>query len=137
MPNWCANKLEVSSPDAQVIEAFREQANAEGSALSLNNFLATPQRLLDTVSGSPPQDQSERREYDHVRANNIAEYGEPSCYEWNNRNWGTKWDVDAVLSESRQHFLEYVFDSAWAPPIAWLQYVSARFSEDLMACTSL
>ena len=131
MPNWCANVLEISSGDDQVIASFREQARAEGTDLSLGVFLPTPQRLIDTPASSTPHDLTERTEYDRVRASNICEYGSADWYDWAIENWGTKWDVQATLAESRQHYIKYEFESAWSPPLRWLRTASIRFTDAL------
>jgi len=129
MPNWCHNTLEVSSDDERTIAIFRERARVEKSDLSFHCFLPTPERLKNAPACTRPSDPKEAREYDLVRAKNIAEYGEPDWYEWNCRNWGTKWDVNASLTESRKRYLKYEFDTAWSPPIPWTRHVSACFPD--------
>lgn len=127
MPNWCANTLEISTIHEETIAEFKEQARAYGTDLSLQNFLPIPQRLLNTPHCMPPVDPKERKGLDHVWASNVSEYGSADAYEWKIKRWGTKWDVHAKLVESRQHYLKYEFDSAWSPPLAWLQHVSVCF----------
>jgi len=129
MPNWCGNTLEISSSNAETIATFKEQARAEWTDLSLENFLPTPGPLLDTSHCTPPGDPRKRQEFDRVRATNLFEYGSADWYDWNIEHWGTKWDVVAKLVESRQHCLAYAFDSAWSPPLAWLRHVSAHFAD--------
>ena len=42
--------------------------------------------------------------------------------EWNYdfcvSNWGTKWEVDGEVLRQDRHTAVFVFDSAWAPPVA-------------------
>ncbi len=38
-----------------------------------------------------------------------------------------KWDIWAVLEVTTDGYLEYSFESAWAPPVAWLEEVSKQF----------
>ena len=61
---------------------------------------------------------------------NKKKYGFETWYEWNIANWGTKWDVKAQLTEDTETLLEYSFDSAWSPPVEWLEKVS-EFYPDL------
>ena len=107
MPNWCDNYLRVFG-DKEEITRFREKAEAvvDGveTALSLNNLHPLPKELEGTES---------------TEKNN--------WYDWQIQNWGTKWDVEAVLEEEGEDYLNYSFDSAWTPPIAWLKKVSADF----------
>jgi hypothetical protein len=65
-------------------------------------------------------------------------------YDWNIRNWGTKWDVanadedsypETELMIDEENRLQYSFNTAWAPPtkaIGWLskQYPSLKFNLD-------
>ena len=44
---------------------------------------------------------------------------EDNWYDWNCANWGTKWDVDAEISDQDQNSITIYFDSAWSPPIAF------------------
>lgn len=36
-------------------------------------------------------------------------------YDWNIRNWGTKWEADGSLEQDEPEFLQYRFDTAWSP----------------------
>ena len=65
-------------------------------------------------------------------------------YDWNVRNWGTKWDVanvdgeaylDTELIDETDNSIHYKFQTAWAPAvkaIGWLskQYPSLKFTLD-------
>lgn len=45
----------------------------------------------------------------------ISDPGPHGWYEWNRRNWGTKWDVKPSVFLDRD-LLTYEFDTAWSPP---------------------
>ena len=63
-------------------------------------------------------------------------------YDWNVRNWGTKWDVANVdnegypeteITDEGEDFIAYRFNTAWSPPIEAIiklvdQYPKLRFS---------
>jgi len=44
-------------------------------------------------------------------------------YYWRINNWGTKWDVEATLIERTEFMIKAVYDSAWAPPIVFYNYL--------------
>ena len=119
MPNWCENTLEVSGPTAD-IKAFKEKAKKEEgenkTELSLAAFVPLPAELKDTRSPALTPDK---------RLINL--YGFDNWYDWQIHNWGTKWDVNATISSEKPRTLHYFFDSAWSPPITWLEKVSAQF----------
>ena len=50
-------------------------------------------------------------------------------YEWRLQNWGTKWDVEAMLEDYSEDYLLYTFDSAWSPPVEWLEYVAKQYPQ--------
>lgn len=53
-------------------------------------------------------------------------------YEWNNKNWGTKWDVqpDRVQIndlDANQRVLIIYCDTAWLPPAIWARNAAIKF----------
>ena len=48
-------------------------------------------------------------------------------YQWCVDNWGTKWDVEINDSTIDDDFIELSFDSAWGPPIAWVEIVAKKY----------
>lgn len=119
MPNWCSNRLAVSTwckveDEAKArkqIEEFRDKAKlieedgTEASSLCMNNLYPMPKELQDTKA---PSD-------------------EPNWYDWRVEHWGTKWDIDACLNYDDEEYLDYSFESAWSPPTAFLEKVSKDF----------
>lgn len=115
MPNWVANRVYVFG-SKDLLEAFAEQASKipitrheddRESVLSFANFIA------------PPQEAIESGEY---HATNGFVNGEQSgntpnnWYNFNNREWGTKWDACGADLERLDGQLSYAFETAWACP---------------------
>jgi hypothetical protein len=50
-----------------------------------------------------------------------------SPYRMRLTEWGTPWDVRAILVSETGQCLDYEFKSAFSPPVAWLGAVSAKF----------
>ena len=73
------------------------------------------------------------KQYKH----NMDTYGHLTWYTWCVANWGTKWDVfpdleslpeiSSYQSTANHGSWTYSFDTAWAPPKAWLLETSERF----------
>lgn len=150
MPNWCENTLTVKGSKAE-LNKFKKQAKREGGEyktdLSISNFFPLPKELKDTRS--PVQIVSEKdykKEVEKAKeeAKNpdfqiglpitkkmsnelIKKFGADNWYDWQVRNWGIKWDVNAVLSQDTNSKLVYTFDSPWSPPIAFLMKISELF----------
>ncbi len=111
MPNWCNNKLVVFGPDVDV-ERFKEKAagnsawhaeDGEKNVLNFHSLVPIPPEVLS------------------------AGY-EQAGYKWELRNWGCKWGACSaqVLDEWEGH-LEYVFDTAWSPPIPFLSKLAPEW----------
>ena len=97
------------------IQLFKSRAKGEDSDLSLNSLYPVPEEL----ASSP-----------HSRRKTlIRKYGADNWCDWCTRNWGTKWDVQAVLEAEGEGYLEYSFQSAWSPPLEWLEKVTWDYPE--------
>jgi hypothetical protein len=158
MPNWCNNTLDVSG-DEKSIAAFLKAARGRHAGytepyFTLNSgdeawpshdhvrvkaIVKNPAPLygdtLDFCMNAlypvpldyrrfPFDDNQARKLGDAV--GEVREYG---GYQWQSSHWGTKWDVMGELLESEETFLQYQFDSAWGPPVSFLEKVCGDFPE--------
>jgi hypothetical protein len=100
MPNWCSNTLTISGPSADLVALGNTVVDQGKTDLSLEKINATPPEMLtDEKAG---------------------------WYEWRNEHWGTKWDVEATLTEF-DHLYVYNFNSAWGPPESAIATLAACF----------
>ena len=126
MPNWNENELTITG-DREQLQNFIKKAkgvNHEGkdTNLLLNNFVPLPEELKNTRSPSrnPKSARSQRL---------IKIYGCDNWWDWNIKNWGTKWDIDpdGLMFSLLKKKAIYDFDTAWSPPVKWLKKVSILF----------
>ena len=120
MPNWCENDLCVSG-DAKELKKFKEQAKGlneeKGKTdLSLNNFLPTPPELLERSAPNEVDPQKMKRKYKAK-----------DWYNWRVNNWGTKWDLEAEITEDTSTEIWYCFWSAWSPPLEAIAKIARLF----------
>lgn len=128
MPNWCSNTLTVYGPKA-VVDKFIEDnkgsddhEDTKGLPLSLDRALPTPRNEDGTLIGEGMDIRS-------------AEVLEGYWYNWRTKNWGTKWDLSNETHFEQEDLGEgqsravYYFDSAWSPPVEWLEVVAPRYPE--------
>ena len=122
MPNYCQNRLRVIG-NKEVIAQFKNKAIGpeKGRDLSLNNFVPMPKELENTPM---PQDTKKA-----ISKKLIKKFGVDNWYDWCLKNWGTKWDIDADLVSEDDDMLEYIFDSAWSPPVKWLEKVAKLYPD--------
>lgn len=60
---------------------------------------------------------------------------EENWYNWNNINWGTKWDCwDYELKMKEENILVGSFRTAWCPPIAFLTSLLGKFPKAWIKC---
>lgn len=150
MPNWCQNRVRIQGTPEQ-IRAVREHMscehplktmawfdlsdfqkkfeydndydkfvearhNAEPIPFSLNSIVPQPENIFKGNIGEKERAQCRLE-------------GRPNWYDWNCANWGTKWDVDAEISEISDSEIEISFDSAWAPPIKVIEALADHFPD--------
>ena len=120
MPNWCECNLCVSG-DVKELKKFKEQAKgldeAKGKTdLSLNNFVPTPPELLDRSAPNDVDPEAMK-----------AKYKMADWYTWRNKNWGTKWDIEAEITDEKPFELWYYFSSAWSPPAGAIETIARLF----------
>jgi len=104
MPNWCENKLEV----------IVDNEHKKNGKTFLKDFYYSNQGKENLLSLN-----AEVRRPDNVRDE----------YEWNVNHWGTKWDVEEVSVDEEDDKLTYHFDTAWSPPLEWLETTSKNFPQ--------
>lgn len=109
MPNWCTNFLTVYGTPAAV-QAFR--VLAQGVELGPKGKERETPLSFQSLLPQP---------------NDIG----GKWYEWRNAVWGTKWDLRGedtqVINESNDH-IEYMFDTAWSPPVPLFQAIVEQLS---------
>jgi len=123
MPNWCNNNLTLQHDDPAMITRAKEALD-RGEFLS--EFIPVP-KDLQIVAGCVG-DPEEQKKLEEATARNVEKYGYGNWYDWCVNEWGTKWDVGGdgqtdIHPDGRM--LHTTFDSAWSPPIAAYEKLTA------------
>ena len=124
MPNWCYNHLEVSGDEKQLQEFVEKSENCpEGSEFTFNGTHPMPEDL-NITKGTQTQDEKEQAML------NKAKYGYTDWYDWKCAEWGTKWDAcEPHISHDDKDYFSVSFDTAWSPPIAWIDNIMQDFPD--------
>lgn len=108
MPNWCYNHLEITGEKSAVAD-FKTATTNEDGHLSFECLVPMPESLRKPDGGD-------------------------GWYAWSVEHWGTKWDIDGrevgtehTVTDAGTSRLVYDFNTAWAPPTAWLERVAAKY----------
>jgi len=110
MPNWCTNIVIVSGLN---VNSFILENETKEDKLSFAKSVPFPDNIYQGNLG--PEEEKL--------------YGKNTWYNWNNENWGTKWDCCDVDCDICLEQVKYTFDTAWTPPQQWLQTTSKKYPD--------
>jgi hypothetical protein len=152
MPNWVYNGLTIEgSPDS--VKKLMEQMNTPFVRVHDNWDIATQQMQKQQVTYPNPVfafwnivKPTNMEAYDgpQPKTENIAEamlFASDHWYDWNIRNWGTKWDVAVSSNETypdttvedtvngENHVVHYNFETAWSRPMPALLNLSSQYPD--------
>ena len=153
MPNWVYNTLTIQGPKDQV-DSIRKQLNTpyqksfdnwnmETQQMEIKEYLfPNPVFAFHNIYNHTQEgisDEEYLKQPDHTLP--IAEalmFKGNHWYDWNVRNWGTKWDVAVshddeypdteeleYKSEGEDNWVVYKFNTAWSPPAPAMEKLSA------------
>jgi hypothetical protein len=118
MPNWVSNSLTITG-SAEDIANIREQL-ARPKPVPASEEEPYEQREISFWNiKQPPAEHYDEYWGTHGFSGGVAT-GQTTYnwYNFNNREWGTKWDACDVYFEQRgDNELSYSFNTAWSPPI--------------------
>lgn len=152
MPNWVYNGLTIEgSPDS--VKKLMEQMNTPFVRVHDNWDIATQQMQKQQVTYPNPVFAF----WNIIKPTNMEAYDGPQpktedfaqamrfesdhWYDWNVRNWGTKWDVavssvdthpDTYMEETvngENHVVYYNFETAWSRPMSALLNLSSQYPD--------
>lgn len=107
MPNWCMNKLTVSSHDQAKMDWLMQ-------GIAKEKFF---EHIIPVPEG---MEYNKHEMSEDVRNAFMVEYGVNCGYDFRNMYWGTKWDVEPTIVsdgiDDSGGYLELDFDTAWGPP---------------------
>lgn len=126
MPNWAWNTLEVFGTDESVRGFMADMATPVTQRV--NNELTEVETKFSLRNLVSPA------------AEDLEQYftsttdGDPKgWYDWNNENWGTKWDAQRVstsevtIAPNGKTTVTYTFETAWAEPVEAYKVLAAKY----------
>lgn len=132
MPNYCTNNLTVTG-DAKEIKRFHEAITAgelqdHEDFRILDNLFPTPKELSETPKGHFGEGTEKQLQMEAMQKANLEKFGAPDWYEWNCKNYGSKWsDFDGVIGQVSDNEINLTFMSAWSPIGEGIRNVSKQF----------
>jgi hypothetical protein len=112
MPNYCNNSLFIQGESVDVAKFYENNMIKGSDDMELDFSRAVPQPKFDNPT--------EQEMFDSE-----------GWYDWNIQNWGTKWNANTNYYDYEEDSEQFTvdFDTAWSPPIAWLEKVVAKYPE--------
>jgi hypothetical protein len=146
MPNWVTNKLIISADEesiremkAQLAQPYEvgEAGEKEGAFLLWN--IIRPLDLDAYFSNKTVQTSSDPSDLmDFVEKFNRDVAEKNDWYNWNLRNWGTKWDANSSVEWSTDPcMLFYGFDTAWSPPVQAIDKLAMQYPNAALTLTAI
>jgi len=151
MPNWCYNYLDISGDETLIADIKRQlnkpfvkthdswnatTGNMELSQTQYSNPVFAFHNIYNhTQDGVSDEEYIKQPDFNQPLEESLMFKGN-SWYDWNVRNWGTKWDVavndndkypDTELYEDTDNSLGYKFNTAWSPPIEAITKLSEQY----------
>ena len=145
MPNWVITRIYITGPEDKIKE-FEDKAIRleEEKVFSFDRINKRPEEL-DNTQCPPPKptkikvktQSGEDLEVEEIADCNNAtpemckdlesRFGHNNWYDWNNWNWGTKWDCSESIYSQEDKMLE--FQTAWSCPQEILLKMTEMFPD--------
>lgn len=146
MPNWCYNSLTIEGI-AEDISAIKQQVSQPFTRDHENYDMDQKKMVWKTYQYNnpvfafwnivkPTDLETYALQKDPKQDPNIINFEGDNWYDWNVRNWGTKWDVsvsddeqwpETELVEDWSDRLIYSFNTAWSPPLQAIEELSKQY----------
>lgn len=126
MPNWVMNSLSISG-SPEVIAKIKAQLSAPYEVRQYDfrteeNQTIKVEQPFSFWNIIKPTD---LEAYEDAKGK--PQDGRDHWYNWNIRNWGTKWDVREVQFSETPESLGFGFDTAWAPPVEAIDKLAEQY----------
>ena len=148
MPNWTYNSLtiegskeDISAIKTQLNKPFQRQHdtwNKDTGKMELQDVTYSNPVFAFWNVVKPIDLETYNLQKDPKHDNSIIDFKGDNWYDWNVRNWGTKWDVavhdgdeypETELVEEDETSLVYSFNTAWSPPLPAIEALSAQYPD--------
>ena len=118
MPNWCDNRVTISS-NTEDDSQFQELVAKFQVERPFNEIYPMPDfKTIPNKDGQLPVAEEIKNsdgELITITHNFPDGKNDDRWYHWCIDNWGTKWDVNLVGAEVDDDYAEFQFQTAWAP----------------------
>lgn len=148
MPNWVYNSLQatgsvedIAKLKSQLNQPFvrqHEQWNSETGQMEFKDYHYSNPVFAFWNIIKPTDMATYQLQKDPNHDDSIIDFKGNNWYDWNVRNWGTKWDVavgdedkypDTEITHDDVSVVAYRFNTAWGAPLQAIEMLSAQYPE--------
>ena len=133
MPNWCNNSLTVTGDKDEVAKFVEENKGGrvgDGTDHLANGEVEEYELTFEAVLPIPRMPDGQLLGEPQNPEPGVRWTGNDNWHDWCVRNWGTKWDAGTGTEvDYLPNGVLYTFDTAWAPPSAWVQAASEKYPD--------
>ena len=138
MPNICENEVSIYSEDSNQIRSFMKFVKSKDCDFDFNKIVPSPNwNKTPDENGELPTKvkriRNEKGEVVHtIRSFPTSGKTDDRWYDWNIKNWGTKWGSFNGSMEFDKKYgdeVSYKFDTAWSPPAPILEALQDKFPD--------
>jgi hypothetical protein len=131
MPNWVHNSLTITGDAARVQAVKTRLAQPYERVFSrfVDKEYVTETEVIEREFSLWNMVKPEGEELEKYNESLSVSAVVSFWYDWNCKNWGTKWDTEASFAEYGKDHLHYTFSTAWSPPIEAITALSSQFPD--------
>jgi hypothetical protein len=125
MPNWVTNTLTIECDDRDLLLGVGARLRAPVPAIDENGVHTLRDTEFSFWNIVAPTDLDAY----HSVCDSVGMQNSDNWYNWNNRNWGSKWDANMHFARVEEGKLIYDFDTPWAPPVQAIETLAEQHPE--------
>jgi hypothetical protein len=138
MPNWVYSNLTITDPTGTHEDRITSLVEQVGATYSIKKSFWDVETKTTKHAIFEETDPFSFWNIDHPEGEDLVRYEESIgasgapffWYDWNNNNWGTKWDAgEASMNQVSPTEVRYFFETAWSPPIPVIATLSAQYPD--------
>jgi len=133
MPNICENEVSIYSEDANQIRSFMKFVKSKDCDFDFNRIVPSPNwNKTPDENGELPVKDKDAPSFMDIRKFPTSGKTDDRWYDWNIKNWGTKWGSFNGSMEFDKKYgdeVSYKFDTAWSPPAPILKALQDKFPD--------
>ena len=132
MPNWCDNRVTISS-NTEDDSQFKELVAKFQVERPFNEIYPKPDfTKIPNSKGELPIKEVHKNDKGEIVCEtfNFPDgKNDDRWYHWCIDNWGTKWDIDVVESEIDEGYAEFGFQTAWGPADGIFERIKEKYPD--------